>query len=224
MPLRRRGARAAHQGAARAARVRRWCAPRSRGTIYKTQAKKGEMVRLGDPLLWLADLEHLRVRANVDQVDLGRVQPGQRVVVSANAFPGRTWTGMITEIVPHVVVKESRSVSEGAGAHRPADRRVGAGHDGRRRDHRRRGARRAAGPGRGRVHRTASRSCTASKATASARRRCSSACRASARPRSPAVWRTAPGRGRPAPRGCATACGSSPAHRDDAKSKERMAC
>ena len=26
------------------------------------------MVRVGDPLLWLADLEHLRVRANVDQV------------------------------------------------------------------------------------------------------------------------------------------------------------
>ena len=48
------------------------------GTIYKTQAKKGEMVRLGDPLLWLADLEHLRVRANVDQVDLGRVSPGSR--------------------------------------------------------------------------------------------------------------------------------------------------
>ena len=45
------------------------------GTIYKTQAKRGEMVRLGDPLLWLADLDHLRVRANVDQVDLGRVQP-----------------------------------------------------------------------------------------------------------------------------------------------------
>jgi HlyD family secretion protein len=83
------------------------------GTIYKKQAKKGEMVRLGDALLWLADLEHLRVRANIDQVDLGRVQPGQRVAVSANAFPGRWWSGVITELVPHVVVKESRSVSEG---------------------------------------------------------------------------------------------------------------
>ncbi len=83
------------------------------GTIYKTQAKRGEMVRLGDPLLWLADLERLRVRANVDQVDLGRVQPGQRVVVTANAFAGRSWSGGITELVPHVVVKESRSVSEG---------------------------------------------------------------------------------------------------------------
>jgi RND family efflux transporter MFP subunit len=71
------------------------------------------MVHVGDPLLWLADLEHLRVRANVDQVDLGRVQPGQRIVVTANAFAGRAWSGVITELVPHVVVKESRSVSEG---------------------------------------------------------------------------------------------------------------
>ena len=82
------------------------------GTIYRTQAKKGEVVHLGDPLLWLADLEHLRVRANVDQVDLGRVRPAQPVRVTANAFPGRTWNGTVTEVVPNVVVKESRSVSE----------------------------------------------------------------------------------------------------------------
>lgn len=83
------------------------------GTIYKVQAKRGETVHMGASLLALADLEHLRVRANVDQVDLGRVQPGQRVAVSANAFPDRSWTGVISEVVPHVVVKESRWVSEG---------------------------------------------------------------------------------------------------------------
>ena len=83
------------------------------GTIYKTQAKRGEMVHVGDPLLWLADLEHLRLRANVDQVDLGRVRAGQRIVVTANAFPNRSWSGVITELVPHVVMKDSRSISEG---------------------------------------------------------------------------------------------------------------
>jgi RND family efflux transporter MFP subunit len=83
------------------------------GTVYRVDAKKGQMVRVGDPLVALADLDHLRVRANIDQVDLGRVQPGQRVMVSANAFPGRKWSGVITEIVPNVVVKENRSVSEG---------------------------------------------------------------------------------------------------------------
>lgn len=83
------------------------------GTIYHLQAKRDQMVHVGDPLLRLGDLDHQRVRANVDQVDLGRVQPDQRVVVTANAFPGRSWNGVITELVPHVVVKESRSVAEG---------------------------------------------------------------------------------------------------------------
>jgi RND family efflux transporter MFP subunit len=60
----------------------------------------------------MADLQRLRVRANVDQVDLGRVQPEQLVRVSANAFPGRRWTGRITEVTPHVVVRENRALSE----------------------------------------------------------------------------------------------------------------
>jgi len=85
----------------------------SAGTIYHVEAKRDQMVHVGDPLLRLGDLDHLRVRANVDQVDLGRVQPDQRVVVTANAFPGRAWNGAITELVPHVVVKESRSIAEG---------------------------------------------------------------------------------------------------------------
>ncbi len=83
------------------------------GTVYRTQAKMGELVRLGDPLVWIADLERLRVRANVDQVDLGRVQAGQSVRIASNAFPTRGWTGRITEVTPHVVTRENRSIAEG---------------------------------------------------------------------------------------------------------------
>jgi RND family efflux transporter MFP subunit len=83
------------------------------GTVYRTAFKKGEQVGVGDPILWLADLSQLRVRANIDQVDLGRVEVGQTVHVSSNAWPDRTWTARISELVPHVVVKENRSVAEG---------------------------------------------------------------------------------------------------------------
>jgi RND family efflux transporter MFP subunit len=83
------------------------------GTVYRTRLKKGEHVSVGDPILWLADLSRLRVRANVDQVDLGRVKVGQTVRVSSNAWPDRTWRAHIAELVPHVVVKENRSVAEG---------------------------------------------------------------------------------------------------------------
>lgn len=83
------------------------------GTVYRTAVKKGELVRVGDPILWFADLRRLRVRANIDQVDLGRVRPGQTALVGANAFPGRTWTGNVSEVIPHVFFRENRSISEG---------------------------------------------------------------------------------------------------------------
>ncbi len=82
------------------------------GTVYRSDRRRGEMVHVGDPILRIADLERLRVRANVDQVDLGRVRPSQRVEITSNAFPGRTWAGAVSEVIPHVVVRESRSISE----------------------------------------------------------------------------------------------------------------
>jgi RND family efflux transporter MFP subunit len=82
------------------------------GTVYRREVKKGAMVRTGDPVLRMADLKHLRVRANVDQVDLGRVRPGQLLRISSNAYPERSWSASISHVVPHVVLKESRMVSE----------------------------------------------------------------------------------------------------------------
>jgi HlyD family secretion protein len=83
------------------------------GTVYRTVRRKGQAVQVGDPILWIADLERLRVRANIDQVDLGRVKSGQRVRITSNAFPERSWSGLVSEVIPHVVVRESRSISEG---------------------------------------------------------------------------------------------------------------
>jgi RND family efflux transporter MFP subunit len=83
------------------------------GTVYRTEFKKGEMVHIGDPILWLADLTRLRVRANIDQVDLGRVRAEQRMSITSNAYPDRSWSARVSELVPHVIVRDNRSVSEG---------------------------------------------------------------------------------------------------------------
>lgn len=83
------------------------------GSVYRTERRRGEMVHVGDPILWIADLADLRVRANIDQVDLGRVRGDQRVEITSNAFPGRLWKGVVSEVIPHVVVRQSRSISEG---------------------------------------------------------------------------------------------------------------
>ena len=83
------------------------------GTLYRADFKKGETVEVGVPVIWFADLDRLRVRANVDQVDLGRVVPGQPVGIRSNAYPDRLWSARITELIPHVVQKKSRLVAEG---------------------------------------------------------------------------------------------------------------
>jgi len=83
------------------------------GTVYKSDARRGQMVEAGDLVLWFADLDRLRVRANVDQVDLGRVAVGQSVRVTSNAHPGRVWSAQMSDLIPNVSRKESRLVAEG---------------------------------------------------------------------------------------------------------------
>jgi HlyD family secretion protein len=83
------------------------------GTVYRGEAKRGEAVRVGDRVLWFADLERLQVRTNVDQVDLGSVEVGQIVRIASNAYPDRTWSATVSELIPNVVMKQSRYVAEG---------------------------------------------------------------------------------------------------------------
>jgi RND family efflux transporter MFP subunit len=83
------------------------------GTVYRTEHKLGATVRAGEPVLRIADLESLRVRMNIDQVDLGRVRAGQLVAISSNAYPGRSWSARVSDIVPHVVLRANRAVADG---------------------------------------------------------------------------------------------------------------
>jgi HlyD family secretion protein len=82
------------------------------GTLYSLPVRAGDYVKVGDTLAEMADLRHVRVRAFVDEPDLGWLEPNQVVQVNWDAKPGRTWTGH-TEMVPkQVVARGTRSVGE----------------------------------------------------------------------------------------------------------------
>jgi len=73
------------------------------GTILQVQAKVGEMAsRPSEPLAILGDLTTLRIRAEVDERDIGKVRIGQRAVVRADAFKGRDFEGKVSAIAPIV--------------------------------------------------------------------------------------------------------------------------
>jgi HlyD family secretion protein len=84
----------------------------SDGTLYSLPVRAGDYVKVGDTLAEMADLRHVRVRAFVDEPDLGALEPNQIVQVSWDAKPGQMWTGRTEQIPKQVVSRGSRSVGE----------------------------------------------------------------------------------------------------------------
>ena len=84
----------------------------SDGTLYSLPVHLGDFVKVGDVLAVMADLHHVRVRAFVDEPDLGGLEPNQEVEVTWDAKPGITWTGHTEQIPKQVVPRGERSVGE----------------------------------------------------------------------------------------------------------------
>jgi len=82
------------------------------GTLYSLPVKAGDYVTIGDTLAEMADLHHVRVRAFVDEPDLGGLEPNQDVEITWDAKPGKTWTGHTEQIPKQVVSRGMRSVGE----------------------------------------------------------------------------------------------------------------
>lgn len=72
----------------------------SDGTILNLQAKIGEVAApsLELALVTMGDLSTLKVRAEVEERDATKVRVGQRVVVRADAFPGKDFEGVVTTV------------------------------------------------------------------------------------------------------------------------------
>ena len=86
-------------------------APRA-GVVYSLPVQQGAFVNAGDLLVQVADLHQVRVRAFVDEPDIGKLQKGQEVEVTWDALPGRVWKGTL-EILPTTVVQRgTRTVGE----------------------------------------------------------------------------------------------------------------
>ncbi len=82
------------------------------GTLYSLPVRQGDFVKAGDLLAEMADLHKVRVRAFVDEPEIGALRPHQPVRITWDALPDRVWQGE-TEIIPkQVVPRGTRSVGE----------------------------------------------------------------------------------------------------------------
>ena len=68
------------------------------GVILVRNAELGEAVQPGTPIVTLADLDHVWLRAYVNETDLGKVAWGQPALVTTDTWPGRHYAGRISFI------------------------------------------------------------------------------------------------------------------------------
>jgi len=82
------------------------------GTLYSLPVRSGDYVQVGQVLAEMADLHHMRVRAFIDEPDLGVLAPNQPVDITWDAMPGRVWTGRTETVPKQVTTLQLRSVGE----------------------------------------------------------------------------------------------------------------
>ena len=80
------------------------------GVIAQVTTQEGETVSAGlnaPTFVTLIDLERLEVAAYVDEVDVGRVRPGQKATFTVDAFPDAEFSGAITAVYPRAVIQSN---------------------------------------------------------------------------------------------------------------------
>ena len=84
------------------------------GTIIAKPVSLGQVITSatsgptgGTTILQMADLRKVRMRAMVNETDVGNVQPGQVASVVVDAFPDRRFQGVVEKVEPQAVVQQS---------------------------------------------------------------------------------------------------------------------
>ena len=68
------------------------------GVVTVRPAELGEVVSPGSPVVTLADLDHIWLRAYVAETDLGKIHFGQDVVVTTDTYRGKQYRGRVSFI------------------------------------------------------------------------------------------------------------------------------
>lgn len=82
------------------------------GTVYILPVRQFDFVPSGADLLHVADLNHMQVRAEFDEPDVGKLTLGQTVTITWDGAPGRVWHGRIASKPLAVSRSGSRNVGD----------------------------------------------------------------------------------------------------------------
>jgi macrolide-specific efflux system membrane fusion protein len=81
-----------------------------RGVVASVSTQEGETVAAGlnaPTFVTIIDLERLQLNAYVDEVDIGKIAPGQSVTFTVDAFPADDFTGRVAAIYPTATIQDN---------------------------------------------------------------------------------------------------------------------
>ncbi|MCY3552977.1 MAG: HlyD family efflux transporter periplasmic adaptor subunit [Candidatus Poribacteria bacterium] len=77
------------------------------GTITRIIVEEGEIITSGrsafsrgEAIMRIADLDQMIVRTQINQVEIGKIDEGQRAEITVDSYPGRVFPGRVSEISP----------------------------------------------------------------------------------------------------------------------------
>ena len=84
----------------------------SGGTVVRVEASEGAMVSAYRPVVVIADLTSQQIIAEVDEIDVAEVAPGQEAEIHLDAYPGQTLSGTIVSLAPAASPQRGSTVYE----------------------------------------------------------------------------------------------------------------
>ncbi len=79
------------------------------GVVTEKFKHVGESVDVGTPVLELVNPGKLRIRAELEETDVGKVKEGQSVEVITDAYKDKTYNGTVYKVLPNVKRKSQRT-------------------------------------------------------------------------------------------------------------------
>lgn len=84
------------------------------GTVIQKPVERGQVISSptrdvagGSPLMQMADLSEVQVRALIDETDIGKIRPGMKATVAVAAYPNQPFPGEVVKIEPQAVVDQN---------------------------------------------------------------------------------------------------------------------
>ena len=84
------------------------------GTVLEKNVEEGQVIQSasqnvsgGTTLVIMADLGSMQVRTLVDETDMGEIRAGMQANVTVEAYPERTFVGIVEKIEPQAIVQQN---------------------------------------------------------------------------------------------------------------------